>query len=314
MYADLPDMAVVGHGGGQVARSEPNNGVMPPRDSSTIQKWRTYFRRAALVLLPVVIAVTGAIAAVKHGPVRGYCVVGSCLAILITSVITINKELNADAARNEAIRARVELATALTSAGQPLVAALGSVTSTARFEDARANILVLLNSAVSLAQTEIGRLSSCTKTRAAFYCFEGHNLVRKAFHGYAGSDAPRQEFVSGRTEHDDEVIRFAKGENARLVTDLENDPPPHFVDRHGRSYRSFVSVPVRAGSTSFGLLTADADSAFAITEVDKGYLILIAGALGAGLAHVAAIEAKSNGGSMNSRLLQGGSVHVGNSA
>jgi hypothetical protein len=237
--------------------------------------------------------VTVAIAAVKHGPVRVYWCLGSFLAILITSVITVNKELNATAARNEAIRARVALATALTSAGQPLVAALGDVTSATTLQDARANVLVLLNSAVSLAQTEVGRLSACRKTRAAFYCFEGRNLVRKSYHGYAASDAPRQEFVNGRSDHDNEVIRFAKGENARLVTDLENDPPPDFIDYRGRSYKSFVSVPVRAGSTSFGLLTADADSAFALTEVDKGYLILIAGTLGAGLAHVAAIEANS---------------------
>jgi hypothetical protein len=258
---------------------------------SKVQKWRTYFRRTALVLLPVVVAVMAAIAAVKHGPIRVYWSMGSFLAILATSVITVNKELNANAARNEAIRARIALAIALTTAGQPLVAALGNVTSTDRFEDARAHLLVLLNSAVSLARTEIGRLSSCSKTRAAFYCFEGDNLVRKAYNVYAASDAPRQEFMNGRSLHDDEVIRFAKGENARLVMDLENDPPPHFIDHRGRSYKSFVSVPVRAGNTSFGLLTADADSAFAITEVDKGYLILIAGTLGAGLAHVAAIEA-----------------------
>lgn len=307
MYADLADIAVVGQGGGQVARSEPN-GVMPTKGISKVQKWRTYFRRTALVLLPVVIAVTVAIAAVKHGPVRVYWSLGSFLAILTTGVITLNKELNADAARNEAIRARIALATALTSAGQPLVAALGNVTSTDRLEDARANLLVLLNSAVGLAQTEIGRLSSCSKTRAAFYCFEGDNLVRRACRGYAASDVPRQEFTSGRSLHDDEVIRFAKGENARLVMDLENDPPPHFIDHRGRSYKSFVSVPVRAGNTSFGLLTADADSAFAIMEVDKGYLILIAGTLGAGLAHVAAIEANS----IKPQPLQGGSVHASN--
>jgi GAF domain-containing protein len=64
------------------------------------------------------------------------------------------------------------------------------------------------------------------------------------------------------------------------------------MDFRGRSYKSFVSVPVRAGNKSFGLLTADADRAYALTEVERGFLILIAGALGAGMAHVEAVEAK----------------------
>ena len=251
-------------------------------------RFRTYCRYISLIALPLVVVVTTAVAAVEHDAVRVYWSLGTFLAVLATSVLSVNKDQSAVAARTEAIRARIELATALTTAGQPLVVALGNVTTTGSSQDAQATIGVLLDRAVSIAQSEIGRLSPC-KTRAAFYRFDGSKLVRMTYSGYAGANAPRREFVGGRSQHDDEVIRFANEENALLVQDLENDPPPHFLDNRGRTYKSFVSVPVRAGRKSFGLLAADSDRAFALTDVDKGYMILIAGALGAGLAHLEAI-------------------------
>jgi GAF domain-containing protein len=208
-------------------------------------------------------------------------------------MITVLKERNETAAREEAIRARIDLGTALITAGQPLVAALGDVASTDTPEDARAKVMVLLHSAVSLARSETGRWQHC-RMRAAFYRFDGDDrLVREVYRGYAASHAPRQDFLQGRSAHDTDVIQVARGENARLVPDLENHPPDNFIDYRDRCYKSFVSVPVRAGNKSFGLLTADADRPFALTALDEGYLILIAGAMGSGLAHLAAIEANS---------------------
>lgn len=295
MYAALEE-----RGCGLLERQR-GGGLLPEKQPTSLsvfahrtrwQKARTVARYAALVIIPVIVVATTAIAGAEQGPVRVYWSLGTVAAVLGTSILTINKEQSAVAARAEAIRARIDLATALTTAGQPLVVALGNVTTTETAQEAQATVAVLLDRAVSIARSEVGRLSSC-RTRAVFYRFNSGNLVRQTYYGYAGANVPRPEFTSGRSEHDNEVIRFANGENALLVQDLENNPPPHFSDNRGRSYKCFVSVPVRAGSKSFGLLAADADRAFALTDVDKGYLILIAGALGAGLAHLAAIEAKS---------------------
>jgi hypothetical protein len=268
--------------------------AIPENPRSWQSLWRSRISRATTnVILPLVAVTTTAIAAVKHGPVRVYWSLGTFFGVLVIGLISYNKDRTSAVIREDAIRSRTDLATALNDTGQPLVAALGNVTAADLPEDARREIAVLLDRAVSLAQTEMGS-SSSSRTRAAFYCIEGDRLVRKSFHGWAGSDAPRTEFVQGRSEHDNEVIRFAHGENALLVQDLENNPPPHFSDFRGRSYKCFVSVPVRAGRKSFGLLTADADQAFALTEVERGFMILIAGVLGAGMAHVDAIESKAH--------------------
>jgi putative methionine-R-sulfoxide reductase with GAF domain len=218
------------------------------------------------------------------------------LGVLVSGVFTYTNDRNSSAYRNKAIRLKTDLATALNDTGRPVVVALGNVTAARRVAPAREVLAILRDRAVSLAQSEIGNQSTC-KTRAAFYRFEegGRRLVRVSYQGWAaGCKAPRTEFVSGRSDHDDEVIKFAVGEDSLLVRDLENYPPAHFADAKGRSYKSFVSVPVRAGTKSFGLLTADADHAYALTDIDEGYLVLIAGALAAGLAHVETVEAHGN--------------------
>jgi GAF domain-containing protein len=253
--------------------------------------WRLLSRIATTALLPLITAIATAIAAVNHGPVRVYWSLGAFVAIAMNGLISYNKDRIVTTIRDVAVQLRTDLATALNDTGQPLVAALGNVTSAASLAESKSALAVLIDRAVSLAQTEIAR-SSSSRTRAAFYCIEGERLERRVYHSWTGSDAPRREFVRGRSEHDDEVMRFAHGENALLVKDLENHPPPHFADFKGRSYKSFVSVPVRAGSKSFGLLTADADRPEALSEIERGFLILIAGALGAGMAHVDALEAK----------------------
>lgn len=272
----------------KVSKRSPTRWVLAGHGSSG-SRLSKLSRIATNVVLPLVIVTTTAIAAIKHGPVRVYWSLGTFFAVLAMGVINYNKDRVASTIRDEAIRARTDLATALNDTGQPLVVALGNVTASNTPEHAKRALAVLVDRAVSLAQTELGR-SSDSKTRSAFYRLENDRLVRDNFHGWTGSSAPRREFVTGKSEHDDEVMKFSHGENALLVRDLENNPPPHFVDCKGRSYKSFVSVPVRAGNRSFGLLTADADRAYALTEVDRGFLILIAGALGAGIGHVEAIE------------------------
>jgi hypothetical protein len=283
----------------KVTASEPGAGrVERRRIWHLVERRRVWRLRASGVtrniILPLIIVLTTAIAAVNHGPVRVYWSLGTFVAIFLTGLVNYNRDRVATTAREEAIRSKTDLATVLNDAGQPLVVALGSVTATRSVEDARREVAVLVDRAVSLAQTALGR-SSSSRTRATFYRIEGNRLVRKSYHGWTGCEAPRRDFVGGRSDHENEAIRIARGENALLVKDLPNHPPPHFADATGRPYQSFVSVPVRAGNISLGLLTADADRAYALTEIEEGFMILIAGALGAGVAHVEAIESTGGG-------------------
>jgi hypothetical protein len=267
----------------------------PNSNTKKIRAWRLSNRIVTNILLPLLLAVFTAIAAVERGPIRVYWSLGAFVVVVLTGVINYSKDRTTAALREDALSLRIEQATVLNDTGKPLIVALGNVTAAATTTEARRQLAVLVDRTVSLAQTEIARFSN-SRTRAAFYCIKGKSLQRQAYHCWAGSDAPRREFVSGRSEHDNEVIRFSKGENSLLVKDLENQPPPHFADFRGRSYKSFVSVPVRAGIMSFGLLTADSDKAYGLSEVERGFLILIAGALGAGMAHVEALESQRRSG------------------
>lgn len=249
---------------------------------------------ATNVLLPIIVAVTTAVGVISHGVVAVYWYLGTVLALFVNGWISYSKDRTSNADHNAAIKSEINLATALNNTGQPLVAALGTVTACESPDDANREVAVLIDRAVSLAQSVLSTTSD-SQTRAAFYCIEGDRLERKLWRGWTGSTAPRTEFMSGRTEHDNEVVRFAHGENALLIENLEERPPPHFIDFRGRVYKSFVSVPVRAGNKSYGLLTADSDRAYSLTGNHRGFLILIAGILGAGVAHVEAITAKHNG-------------------
>ena len=257
--------------------------------------WRTAISRfAANVLLPIVVTITAAVGADNRGAVAVYWYLGTVVGLFVNGLVSYNKDRTATVAHNTAIRSETDLATALNDTSQPLVVALGKVTACQRPEDANAAAGVLIDRAVSLAQTVLATASG-SLTRAVYYSIEGERgdrLERKLWHGWTGSAAPCTSFVRGRSEHDDEVIKFAHGENSLLVDDLEERPPPHFLDPKGRVYKSFLSVPVRAGEKSYGLLTADSDRAYALTGNHRGFLILIAGILGAGVAHVEAVSIK----------------------
>ena len=148
--------------------------------------------------------------------------------------------------------------------GKPLVHALGNVAASKNPDAAKASLEVLIDKSVSLVQTVVCSESEC-KRRTSFYVFDGDRLVRRAQATWAGARASRHDWIPGRSGHDNEVLQFAHGEDARLVEDLERVSPPYFIDPKGRCYKSFAAVPVRAGNASYGLLTADADRAHALT-------------------------------------------------
>lgn len=100
---------------------------------------------------------------------------------------------------------------------------------------------------------------------------------RRTWAGRQASTPPRRAFRAGYSQHKTEVLRFATSEEVLFVDDLYYHAPPHFVHSNDRSYHSFIAVPIRAGETSFGMLTVDSDLPGSLTEADKGHIILLAG-------------------------------------
>jgi hypothetical protein len=241
-------------------------------------------RYAPSVLLPVFAVVTTVLAVVEHGPVRAYWALGAVVATLGTALFTVVKDRQEQAASSAAVAARNAVTSHLVRVGQPIVAALGDVTGAENPYDRRAALDVLVAMVIDVAVSECGRETvPGANVRSVYYELADNRLERRRFGGRR-ENVPRKQFLLGNNEHDNEVVRLARGEEAVLVEDLENAPPPYFVDNRGRSYKSFVACPIRAGTTSFGLLSVDSDIAHGLTDVDRGQIVLLAGALAAGLA------------------------------
>jgi hypothetical protein len=234
-----------------------------------------------------------AVAAVNHGPVRVYWSIGAFAAIGTASALSVMKERRSKAVYATAERTKSELASKLADIGLPLLTALGRVTSASTADEASAAIEVLIDRSVGLAQTQLGNQTDLDcQIRATYYELDKNRskLSRVSSHRCAGQKLPRLEFLKARDDHDDDVIKLALREDVRFVPDLDRESLPHSTDSSSRSYKTLIAVPVRAGSRSYGLLTADSDLAYSLTNADRGFLILVAGTLAAGLAHMEAVK------------------------
>lgn len=247
-----------------------------------------------LFVLPVVSVVTAAVAAVNHGAVRVYWILGTVAVTAGTALYNALKERRGRRLQADAIEAKARLATALTSSGEPLIAALGRVSAADTPAKRDSAIDVLRSRIVDVARTQCGT-GTRTEIRSVFYAFDSaQNLKRSEVCGRE-YNAARPQFLANHDDHDSSAIAIARGEKAVLVEDLPKSPPAGFEGADSKSYKTFISVPVRAGDRSYGLLTVDSPEAGSLTKVDRGYMILLAGLLGAGLAQATTGRAPPNG-------------------
>jgi GAF domain-containing protein len=224
------------------------------------------------------------LAGVNHGVTR---LLWSLLAVAGTSstaVLAAVKEKQTRAATATAVAAKTALAITLNRAGQPLVRSLTDVASARSFEERQTAVWALLARTVGIAAAQCGHdtQEKCA-TRSVFYQFvDDNHLKRVVFEGRQGD--PRPCFCGDRSDNDRAALDLAKGEAAAHVPDVDQAPPP--FDPRGRRYKTFIGAPVRAGGRSYGILFVDSDKAQTLTEVDTGYVILLAGVLATALSLV----------------------------
>jgi hypothetical protein len=240
--------------------------------------------------LPFVILAASGMASVNKGGPKFYWYSIAGVAVLVSGFVTVARDRQNGTLREQAVKAKTALAMALSGAGQPLIAALSEVTAADTLATTQSAMRTLINRVVGVAQEESGAYGEdeC-HTRAALYQFVGDDLELTYNEGRHG-DRPRRYFRAAGPAHDVEAIRVANGDNGLVVDDLENNPPPHFIDPRGRNYKSFIAVPVRVHGKSFGMLVVDSDKPFSLGNVDRGYLVLLSGILATGLAHLECVE------------------------
>lgn len=265
-----------------------SNLPVSPGDSAPRRWGRSVLRYGPPTTFPVVASVTALVAGVNHGSVRVYWSIAAVAATAGTAIFNALKERQSRASVSAAATGRTELGRALAVAGEPLVTALGTLTAGRNSEDRRAALETLRHLTVQVAAARCGRdvpNKDRGQIRSSYYELNGDKLERRSFSGRRANRPPRKDFQRGRSDHDDEALKVASGDGVLLVEDLEKNRPPWFNFNHDTSYRTFITVPVKAGDHSFGLLSIDSDKPHSLTDVDRGFTILLAGLLAAGLAH-----------------------------
>lgn len=237
-------------------------------------------RYALLVLLPVVIAGMSALSSEAGGQRRVVLILSTILCVLILSSLNVYQELLKSRAVKSSVTATAALGRALGQAGQPLITLLGKVAHAASDEERQARISTLVEKTVGIARSQCGRQGPVRgNIRATYYHFTAEDrLVRQTYEGRIDR-VPRPDFLLSRGANDRAVIELARGEDALLVKDVDLHPPHQFSDYLGRSYKSLLTVPVRCDRQSFGFLSVDSDRANSLTDIDVGYVTLMAGLL-----------------------------------
>lgn len=88
------------------------------------------------------------------------------------------------------------------------------------------------------------------------------------------------EFVEG-SGIDENVWPLIDSGDAQLVNDVATEAPAEFDTSRPRAYKSYISIPVRAGAVAFGMLTINSIEQDGFTDEDLAALNVLARLLGA---------------------------------
>jgi len=176
------------------------------------------------------------------------------------------------------------LARAVTGAGLPVLIALGEVCR-ADSQTVSVQLMTLRNRILDTSRRICG-VKNTDQTRVSLYeLTKDGDLTLTLWLGDRGS--PRTAIRNSDIPLGRALTQFAQGpSDVDRVRDIHKQPTrlgP--VDASQATYQSYVAVPVAVDGRGYGLLFVDSACREAFTEADEGTLLLLAGALAAGLAH-----------------------------
>ncbi|WP_326956581.1 hypothetical protein [Amycolatopsis sp. NBC_01286] len=257
------------------------------------QTVRSTLRHALGVILPVGVPILSFLAAANQGAVKAYLIIGVIVCTAGSALLAVRKEIRVRRASLEVESSKERLRISLAETSQPLVAALGHVSASHDLREKQSAIKVLLGLALKTLRGQCG-CGSRESYRSCFYLLDGDRLVRVNYEGRPGETAPRKTFDPADHSDSDRdrqadarnAVDRALGEDALLVKDLHVEAPSYMVKPKERSYRTMLSVPVNADAQRFGLLSIDSPEQETLKDIDRRYIMLIAGVLAAGLAQL----------------------------
>jgi putative methionine-R-sulfoxide reductase with GAF domain len=225
-------------------------------------------------------AAFGGFAGMKTGSTRRNFIIAAAASAAMLAVLSVYREYRTNRSIRTAAQQKITLVQKLGKAGQPLVLQLNRVVEATTADERRTRVETLVEKVIDIAAQQCGKLSNVPcEVRAAFYRLAADDtLTRQSWVGRQGR-TPRQDFVLTRSRADKVVVEAAQGEDYILIRDIDKAPPEHFADYQGRPYKTFIMVPVRNRTTSFGFLSVDSDAADSLSDADVSYVNLMAGIL-----------------------------------
>lgn len=243
---------------------------------------RLYVTTGLTALALALAALSGILAGTTNGDVRVAWIVVNLMSVAGAVVVQGIEQRRRERERQAAEIVAVDMRVAMNDALDPIVRQLGRIAVAGsrreRDELREQTIPMVLYSASLLIGPE--RVRACW--------FRLHNgrgprrLTPELSEGRA--DALRTQFVEG-TPSGDSVLELLTKNTHRFCADVQTAPPPGWDPGHPHEYRTFISVPVVAGTTAFGLVSVDSLLPGDLTEGDVPLLRLLAGLLADALAY-----------------------------
>jgi GAF domain-containing protein len=248
-----------------------------------IDRGPRFYSSIGLTAVAVVIAtLSGILAGTSHGTARVGWITVDLVSVATAAVVQTVEQHRRERERRAAEIVAVDMRVAMNDALDPIVRQLGRIAVAGgrreRDELREQTIPMVLYSASLLIGPE--RVRACW-----FRLHEGRGprrLVPELSEGRA--DVLRTEYVEG-TSSGDAVFELLIRNTHRFCRDVATAPPPGWDPSHVHEYRTFIAVPVVAGTTAFGLLTVDSLLPGDLTEGDVPLLRLLAGLLADALAY-----------------------------
>lgn len=195
------------------------------------------------------------------------------------SIPVVMKGLNdsAEAKRKrDDIGARAETEVALYDALDPLVETLGELLAANRAERPEA-----MGRLTSAAMVSINQVLNVPRARVCFYEVQderenGHLVLkRKQCVGRSGRSRPK---FTTATPEGEAVIELLRHDRSDFREDVKKDPPVGWDTTKSRDYRTYLSIPSRAGERVHGLITVDAPRPGDLRE-DHGTFVRVVGTI-----------------------------------
>lgn len=233
-------------------------------------KWPTWLQKASwktwiLPLLGIAFLATGHIFSVFSGNAetpdgkRNTRTVSVVALLAAATIPVVMKGLNDSAEtkrKRDDIGARAETEVALYDAIDPLVESLGELLAANRADRPEA-----MGRLTSAAMVSINQVLNVHRTRVCFYEVQderadGHLVLkRKQCVGRSGRSRPT---FTTATPEGAAVVNLLLRDQIDFRPDVKKDPPVGWDATKNRDYRTYLSIPSRAGERIHGLITVDA--------------------------------------------------------